>query len=103
MCPGLRVPGAWGPFEVAVHAVLAQHHRRTEARPRIGELVRALGIPVPGLGNGLTHLFPFVAALYQMFATLAAITLITAWQVAAGIGAAVVWAAWTSAATSSVV
>jgi AraC family transcriptional regulator of adaptative response / DNA-3-methyladenine glycosylase II len=48
--PGLRVPGAWGPFEVAVQAVLDRGPLRT--------LVERYGQPVPGLDHGLTHLFP---------------------------------------------
>jgi AraC family transcriptional regulator of adaptative response / DNA-3-methyladenine glycosylase II len=47
--PGLRVPGAWSGFEAAVG---------TMAGTRVGALVRECGEPVPGLGHGLTHLFP---------------------------------------------
>jgi len=56
--PGIRVPGAWGPLEMAVQAIVAQHCRRAQARVRIGVLVRHVGQPVPGLAHGLTHLFP---------------------------------------------
>lgn len=56
--PGIRVPGAWGPLEVAVGAVVAQSYDRATARERLESLVRALGEPVPGLTHGLTHLFP---------------------------------------------
>lgn len=61
--PGLRVPGAWGPFEIAVHAVLAQHLPLPEARSALGDLVAATGQPVPGLDHGLTHLFPSAEVL----------------------------------------
>jgi AraC family transcriptional regulator of adaptative response / DNA-3-methyladenine glycosylase II len=47
--PGLRVPGAWTGFEAAVAAIAG---RGVEA------IVREFGIPVAGLGHGLTHLFP---------------------------------------------
>lgn len=63
--PGLRAPGAWGPFEVAVHAVAAQGCCRPRARERIGALVAEFGQPVPGLGHGLTHLFPSADVLAQ--------------------------------------
>jgi AraC family transcriptional regulator of adaptative response / DNA-3-methyladenine glycosylase II len=56
--PGIRVPGAWGPLEVAVHAVVAQNCSLAQARARMGTLVRHFGQPVPGLAHGLTHLFP---------------------------------------------
>jgi AraC family transcriptional regulator of adaptative response / DNA-3-methyladenine glycosylase II len=56
--PGMRVPGAWGPFEVAVHAIVAQDRPLGNARERMGTLVRAFGVPVPGLAHGLSHLFP---------------------------------------------
>ena len=56
--PGIRVPGAWGAFEVAVHALVAQDCGLPEASARLGALARAFGPPVPGLTHGLTHLFP---------------------------------------------
>jgi AraC family transcriptional regulator, regulatory protein of adaptative response / DNA-3-methyladenine glycosylase II len=61
--PGLRVPGAWGPFEVAVHAVVRQEHDGPAARAHVGRLARSYGTPVPGLGHGLTHAFPGAEAL----------------------------------------
>jgi AraC family transcriptional regulator, regulatory protein of adaptative response / DNA-3-methyladenine glycosylase II len=52
--PGVRVPGAWTPFEAAVrtagHADVATTH----------------GTPVPGLGHGLTHLFPSAEAIGEL-------------------------------------
>ncbi|MER6546273.1 AlkA N-terminal domain-containing protein [Streptomyces sp. NPDC001250] len=56
--PGLRVPGAWGAFEIAVDAVLDQDADRPLVRERMAAVVEAAGQPVPGLGHGLTHLFP---------------------------------------------
>jgi AraC family transcriptional regulator, regulatory protein of adaptative response / DNA-3-methyladenine glycosylase II len=61
--PGLRVPGAWSPFEVAVHAVVAQHESLARARTQIGLLVQHVGQPISGLGYGLTHLFPSADAV----------------------------------------
>ncbi|MGK5553362.1 AlkA N-terminal domain-containing protein [Actinomadura kijaniata] len=63
--PGVRVPGAWGPFEVAVHAVLRQGLDAPEARRRLGALVAAHGTPVPGLAHGLTHAFPSAEVLAE--------------------------------------
>jgi AraC family transcriptional regulator of adaptative response / DNA-3-methyladenine glycosylase II len=61
--PGVRPPGTWGAFEVAVHAVLAQDCGLDAARERVGALVRRFGQPVAGLADGLTHLFPSAAVL----------------------------------------
>jgi AraC family transcriptional regulator of adaptative response / DNA-3-methyladenine glycosylase II len=48
--PGVRVPGVWTPFEVAVRAAVGG----AEA----GALAARYGEAVPGLGYGLTHVFP---------------------------------------------
>jgi AraC family transcriptional regulator of adaptative response / DNA-3-methyladenine glycosylase II len=61
--PGLRVPGAWGVFEIAVEAVLSQHGARPRVRRQLGVLVEVAGRAVPGLGGGLTHLFPAAGTL----------------------------------------
>lgn len=62
--PGLRVPGAWDPFEIAVRAVLGQQVSVRGARTIAGRLVAAFGRLLPGGGaNGLTHVFPSPAAL----------------------------------------
>jgi AraC family transcriptional regulator, regulatory protein of adaptative response / DNA-3-methyladenine glycosylase II len=61
--PGLRVPGAWGMFEVAVEAVLSQYSARPRVRRQLAALVTAAGKPVPGLDDGLTHLFPAAGVL----------------------------------------
>ena len=60
---GLRVPGAWGAVEVAIHAIVAAHCGLAEARARMGALVRDCGPAVPGLTHGLTHLFPSAEVL----------------------------------------
>jgi AraC family transcriptional regulator of adaptative response / DNA-3-methyladenine glycosylase II len=56
--PGLRVPGAWGPFEVGVYAAVRQYCDRAATRAHLGGLVRACGLEIPGLPHGLTHAFP---------------------------------------------
>ena len=55
--PGLRVPGCWDPFELAVRAVLGQQISVAAATNVAGQLVRAFGKPL-SRANGLTHLFP---------------------------------------------
>jgi AraC family transcriptional regulator of adaptative response / DNA-3-methyladenine glycosylase II len=58
--PGLRLPGAWEPFEIAVRATLGQQITVKAATRLGGKLVSAFGIPIgerAGL-QGLTHGFP---------------------------------------------
>jgi AraC family transcriptional regulator of adaptative response / DNA-3-methyladenine glycosylase II len=55
--PGLRVPGAWSGFELAVRAVLGQQVSVVAARQLGERLVRVCGAPAP-LGAPLTHVFP---------------------------------------------
>ncbi len=57
--PGLRVPGGWDGFEIAVRAVLGQQVTVKGATRLAGRLVAALGAPVrePNV-LGLTHFFP---------------------------------------------
>jgi AraC family transcriptional regulator of adaptative response / DNA-3-methyladenine glycosylase II len=61
--PGIRVPGAWGPFEVAVQAVVRDRLAPDDATEALRKLVEVYGVPVPGLGHGLTHAFPGPEAL----------------------------------------
>jgi AraC family transcriptional regulator of adaptative response / DNA-3-methyladenine glycosylase II len=56
--PGLRVPGAWAPFEIGVCAVISQRCEQPGVSERMRRLVRTLGPAVPGLPRGLTHCFP---------------------------------------------
>jgi AraC family transcriptional regulator, regulatory protein of adaptative response / DNA-3-methyladenine glycosylase II len=57
--PAVRAAGAWGPFEAAVQAIVAQDSENPgEARKRLGGIVQRFGQRVPGLTHGLTHLFP---------------------------------------------
>jgi AraC family transcriptional regulator of adaptative response / DNA-3-methyladenine glycosylase II len=52
------VPGAWGPFEVAVQTVVAAGIGDAATREALARLVGEHGTPVAGLGHGLTHAFP---------------------------------------------
>jgi len=62
--PGLRVPGAWDPFETAVRVFLGQQVTVGGATTLAGRLVEAFGQPVEGLqALGLTHIFPSAAAI----------------------------------------
>ena len=57
--PGLRVPGAWDPFEVGVRAILGQQVTVAGASTIAARLVDRHGAVVRGLAQfGLTHLFP---------------------------------------------
>jgi AraC family transcriptional regulator of adaptative response / DNA-3-methyladenine glycosylase II len=59
--PGLRVPGAWDGFELAVRAVLGQQLTAARAVRLTGKLVARCGLPLAGTGletEGLTHVFP---------------------------------------------
>ncbi len=57
--PGVRVPGAWDPFEVAVRAILGQQVSVKGATTLAGRLVRSFGKPVERADAlPLTHLFP---------------------------------------------
>jgi AraC family transcriptional regulator, regulatory protein of adaptative response / DNA-3-methyladenine glycosylase II len=51
--PGLRVPGAWDHFEIAVRAILGQQVSVAAARTIAGRIAAAHGRPVPGGGPAL--------------------------------------------------
>jgi AraC family transcriptional regulator of adaptative response / DNA-3-methyladenine glycosylase II len=59
--PGLRVPGAWDPFELAMRAVLGQQITVAAARKLAGKLVAICGMPLSSGAPGLTHTFPSAA------------------------------------------
>jgi AraC family transcriptional regulator, regulatory protein of adaptative response / DNA-3-methyladenine glycosylase II len=64
--PGLRVPGAWDGFELAVRAVLGQQITVSAAVGLAAKLVERYGQPLAGAGletAGLTHAFPRPEAL----------------------------------------
>jgi AraC family transcriptional regulator, regulatory protein of adaptative response / DNA-3-methyladenine glycosylase II len=59
--PGLRAPGGWDGFELAVRAVLGQQVSVQAARQLAGKLVAVNGRLVPkhtAFPDGLTHVFP---------------------------------------------
>lgn len=64
--PGLRVPGAWDGFELAVRAIFGQQITVPAATKLLGRLVEAHGVRLPattGDVEGLSHLFPSAARL----------------------------------------
>lgn len=63
--PGLRVPGAWDGFEVAVRAVLGQQITVAGAITLAGRLVREFGRPLDEPRDGLTHVFPRADAIAE--------------------------------------
>jgi AraC family transcriptional regulator, regulatory protein of adaptative response / DNA-3-methyladenine glycosylase II len=63
--PGLRIPGAWDPFECAVRAVLGQQVSVAAGRTLAARIVARAGRPIAVESDGLTHLFPTPAALAE--------------------------------------
>ncbi len=61
--PGLRVPGAFDPFEATVRAVLGQQVSVSGATTLAGRLAARFGDGDPTFGPGLSHTFPQAAAL----------------------------------------
>jgi len=64
--PGLRVPGAWDGFELAVRAIFGQQITVPAATKLLGRLVLAHGAPLPAAtkdADGLSHLFPSASRL----------------------------------------
>ncbi len=55
--PGMRVPGCWNGFELAVRAILGQQITVKGATALAGRIVKAFGEPIATVRN-LTHLFP---------------------------------------------
>jgi AraC family transcriptional regulator of adaptative response / DNA-3-methyladenine glycosylase II len=58
MRPGLRVPGAWDGFELAIRAVLGQQITVVAAARLASKLVAAYGEPLAEPEGALTHVFP---------------------------------------------
>ena len=64
--PGLRAPGGWDGFELAVRAILGQQVSVAAARHLAGQLVERHGKPIPVARishSRLTHVFPTAEAL----------------------------------------
>ena len=60
--PGLRVPGCWNGFELAVRAILGQQITVKGATAMAGRMANSFGKPFFG-ASGLTHLFPSAQVL----------------------------------------
>ena len=56
--PGLRIPGAWEPFECSVRAIVGQEITVAGSRTLITRLVERFGEPINPEVPGITHLFP---------------------------------------------
>ncbi len=63
--PGLRVAGAFDPFEMAVRGIVGQQITVRGAVTILGRIARAHGASLAG-GRGLTHVFPDPAALAEV-------------------------------------
>lgn len=62
--PGLRVPGAWDGFEIAVRAILGQQITVAAARQLAGKLIAVHGSPLdPAVDDELTAVFPTAGRL----------------------------------------
>ncbi len=62
---GLRLPGAWDAFELAVRAVLGQQITVRAATTLAGRLARAYGRALERPSGDLTHLFPRPEAIAE--------------------------------------
>jgi AraC family transcriptional regulator of adaptative response / DNA-3-methyladenine glycosylase II len=56
--PGLRVPGAWDPFELAIRAIIGQQISVHGARTIAGRLAARCGRPIREGPGGIETLFP---------------------------------------------
>lgn len=64
--PGLRLPGAWDGFEIAVRAILGQQVSIKAANTLAGRLVKTYGEPLQTVeGDGLAYLFPYPERLAE--------------------------------------
>ncbi len=65
--PGIRLPGAWDPFELAVRAIIGQQVSVKGATTVAGRLVKAFGKSLEQSKQiaGISHLFPDAARLAQ--------------------------------------
>ena len=61
--PGIRLPGAWDPFELAVRAILGQQISVRAATTMAGRIAERWGEPIQDAANGLDRLFPSAARL----------------------------------------
>jgi AraC family transcriptional regulator of adaptative response / DNA-3-methyladenine glycosylase II len=61
--PGVRLPGTWDPFELAVRAILGQQVSVPAATTMAGRLAARFGTPLATSDPALTHVFPTAAVL----------------------------------------
>lgn len=64
--PGLRLPGGWDGFEIAVRAILGQQVSVAAARTLATRIVQRFGTPVTSPVAGLERLFPGPEALVDV-------------------------------------
>lgn len=67
--PGLRVPGAFNQFEVAIRAILGQQVSVKAATTLMDRLVKAFGSPIQTPIAGLTHITPTPTQIAQLSPT----------------------------------
>jgi AraC family transcriptional regulator of adaptative response / DNA-3-methyladenine glycosylase II len=63
--PGLRLPGALDPFEMAVRAIVGQQVSVAGARATLGKLTARLGTELDAPDGALTHEFPTPTAIAE--------------------------------------
>jgi len=73
IAPGLRVPGSWDGFELAIRAILGQQITVKGATTLAGRIVKLFGEPFSP-SDGLTHLFPAAEVLADADLTRAGLT-----------------------------
>jgi AraC family transcriptional regulator of adaptative response / DNA-3-methyladenine glycosylase II len=62
--PGLRIPGGWDGFEIAIRAILVARLRSGAARALAGRFMEEFGVPLPSAATvGLDRTFPTAEAL----------------------------------------
>jgi AraC family transcriptional regulator of adaptative response / DNA-3-methyladenine glycosylase II len=61
--PGLRIPGAWDPFECSVRAIFGQRITDAGAQTLLGRMADRYGEPIDPRVPGITRLFPSPASI----------------------------------------
>lgn len=64
--PGLRVPGSFDAFELAIRAILGQQVSVAGATTVAGRLVQKFGVPMQSPWQGISHHFPSSDCLAQL-------------------------------------
>ncbi len=63
--PGLRVPGCWNGFEVAVRSIVGQQVSVKAASTLMARIAASHGVPYQSTNSGLTRLFPSASVLVE--------------------------------------